>query len=346
MIAGPGVINKNLALKIFIVAVAIVAAVAIIKLDTTGKSGSGLPDAYNYDIDKLAKIDPNLIIYRESIAAFNTELTASQAIAIYSQGKIYVAGDRAIRIFGPAGDLVSVLTLKGEPKSIAVDTDGKIYTAINDHIEIYDATSKQLDVWESLGDKAILTSIAVAKDDVFVADAGNRIVIRYDKQGIVIKRIGKKDADRNIPGFVIPSPYFDLAIARDGLLRVVNPGMHRIEAYTYDGDLEFFWGEFSSAIDGFVGCCNPVNFAILSDGNFITCEKGLVRVKVYNAQGKFTAVVAGPEQLIPGKTPLICNYPSQCQSGGFDVAVGTEDQVYVLDTVKNVVRTYSKVKNK
>ena len=346
MITRPGLINKNSVLKIFIVAVAIVAAVAIIKLDTTGKSGSGLPDAYNYDIDKLAKIDPNLIIYSESTAAFNTGLTASQAIAIDSHGKIYVAGDKAIRLFGHAGDLITVLTLKGEPRSIAVDTDGTIYTAINDHIEVYDATGKQLAVWESLGDKAILTSIAVAKDDVFVADAGNRIVIRYDKQGKVIKRLGKKDPDRNIPGFVIPSPYFDLAIARDGLLRVVNPGMHRIEAYTFDGDLEFFWGEFSSAIDGFVGCCNPVNFAILSDGNFITCEKGLVRVKVYNAEGKFTAVVAGPEQLIPGKTPLICYYPAQCQSGGFDVATGTKDQVYVLDTVNNVVRTYSKVKNK
>ncbi|MHC4214976.1 MAG: NHL repeat-containing protein [Planctomycetota bacterium] len=337
-----------MALKIFIVAVAIVAAVAIIKLDTTGKSGSGLPDAYKYDIDKLAKIDPNLITYSESTAAFDTGLTASQAIATDSQGKIYVAGDKSIRIFGHAGDLVSELTLKGEPRSIAVDTDGKIYTAINDHIEVYDPTGKQLDAWESLGDKAILTSIAVAKDDVFVADAANRIVIRYDKQGKVIKRIGKKDPDRNIPGFVIPSPYFDLAIARDGLLRVVNSGMHRIEAYTFDGDFEnsCSWGEFSSAIDGFVGCCNPVNFAILSDGNFITCEKGLVRVKVYNAEGKFTAVVAGPEQLIPGKTPLICNYPSQCQSGGFDIAVGTEDQVYVLDTVKNVIRTYSKAKNK
>ncbi|MHC4214704.1 MAG: NHL repeat-containing protein [Planctomycetota bacterium] len=335
-----------MALKIFIVAVAIIAAVAIIKLDTTGKSGSGLPDAYNYDIDKMAKIDPNLITYRESTTPFKTGLTKSKAIATDSHGKIYVAGDREICIFGPAGDLTSKLTLKGEPRSIAVDTDDRIYTAINDHIETYDATGKQLAAWESLGNKAILTSIAVAKQDVFVADAGNRIVIRYDKQGKVIKHLGKKDPDRNIPGFVIPSPYFDLAIAQDGLLRVVNSGMHRIEAYTFDGDLKYSWGEFSSAIDGFVGCCNPVNFAILSDGSFITCEKGLVRVKVYNAEGKFTAVVAGPEQLIPGKTPKICNYPSQCQSGGFDVAVGTEDQVYVLDTVKNIVRTYSKAKNK
>ena len=48
-----------------------------------------------------------------------------------------------------------------------------------------------------MGQKALLTSIAVSKNNVFVADAGNRIVYRYDTNGNLINRIGKKDEERN-----------------------------------------------------------------------------------------------------------------------------------------------------
>jgi len=209
-------------------------------------------------------------------------------------------------------------------------------------VEVYDDQGKQLASWESLGDDAVLTSIAVSKNDVFVADAGNRIVLRYDTTGKLMNRIGGKDKERNIPGFVIPSPYFDLAVGRDGLLRAVNPGLHRIEAYTFDGDLEFFWGKFSSGVEGFCGCCNPINFAILEDDSFVTCEKGLARVKIYDPEGAFVGAVAGPEQL--GVTAHICATPTQCQSGGFDVAVDAQGRIFILDTINNVMKIFTRKK--
>jgi hypothetical protein len=184
----------------------------------------------------------------------------------------------------------------------------------------------------------------VTDDNVFVADAGNRIVIRYDMMGNSVKAIGQKDADRNIPGFIVPSAYFDLAVSKDGLLRIVNPGRLRIEAYTVDGDFEFSWGTASMDIEGFCGCCNPVNIAVLPDGGFITCEKGLVRVKVYDSEGRFVGVVASPNQLVEDGEHKICELPEQCQSGGFDVAVDSAGRVFVLDTMKNIVRTFTKVK--
>jgi hypothetical protein len=343
--------NKHLGMTnirvftVLLIAVAVMIGVlAVVRLDTTGEKGSGLGEAYVYDVKDLGKIDPNLILYEESGESISTGFEATRAIAVGGDGRIYVAGDKAIRMFSPSGSFLREITLGDTPYCLAAAEDGRIHVGMKDHVEIYDGQGKRLAVWPGAGEDAVLTSIAVGRDDVFVADAGNRVVTRYETSGKIIRHIGRKDAERNIPGFVVPSPYLDVAIAPDGLLRVVNPGRLHMEAYTFDGDLEFWWGEFSSGIEGFTGCCNPVNFAILGDGSFVTCEKGLVRVKVYDPEGAFVGVVAGPEQLVEGGTARVCYFPAQCQAGGFDVAVDSAGRVLVLDTMKNVVRIFSRKK--
>jgi len=345
---------------ILISLVVVIAIVALLRLDATGEKGSGLGTDFNYDLEQLGKIDPNLILYEESAPPIDTEFEATHAVAVDSNGYIYVAGDNAIRVFEENGNLLNEIELSEAPRSLAVESADannasdslKIYVTMKNHVEIYNGQGRRLARWWDLGDDAVLTGIAVSKNNVFVADAGNRIVLRYDTTGTIINRIGQKDADRNIPGFVIPSPYFDLAVGRDGLLRVVNPGIHKIEAYTFEGDLEFSWGEFSSGVKGFCGCCNPVNFAILhgadpsgADDSFVTCEKGLTRIKIYDPQGAFVGVVAGPEQLVEGGKVEICDTPAKCRLGGFDVAVDANGRVFVLDTIKNIVRIFSRIED-
>jgi hypothetical protein len=335
-------------IRIFVgalIAVAVVIGViALVRLDVTGKKGGELGREFAYDIEGLAKIDPNLILYEESTQPINTGFTNSYGIAVDSQELVYVAGDRAVRIFTERGGLVSEIKLAGMPRCLTASGKGNIYVGVKGHVEVYDSGGKQLASWQSINDDSILTSIAVWKDDVFVADAGNRIVLHYDTAGKLIGRIGEKNESKGIAGFVIPSPYFDLAVGSDGLLRVANPGRHRVEAYTFDGNLELWWGKFSSEVEDFCGCCNPVNFAILEDGSFVTCEKGVIRIKIYSPEGKFVGVVAGPEQLVKDGVSYICKTTAECQTGGFDVAVGPSGQIFVLDTIKNVVRTFSKKK--
>jgi hypothetical protein len=336
----------------------IIAVVSVLKLDSTGQQGNRLGQEFLYNIEKLGQIDPNLIIYKQLGNPISTGFAESHTIAIDQSGRIYVAGDKSIRIFND-GLQIGEIKLKESPLALAIESNNTatnspdtnnmtIYIGLLDHIEVYKNGGELLKKWDSLGDKSHLTGIAVSGDNVFAADAGNRIVYRYDKAGVIQNQIGKKNADRNITGFVIPSPYFDLAVGQDGLLRVVNPGMHRIESYTFAGDLESTWGEFSNSIEGFCGCCNPVNFAILAGSNasgtddkIITCEKGLTRVKVYSTKGKFIGVVAGPQQLIEGGKVEVCNSSAECQMGGFDVATGTDGRIFVLDTIKNIVRIFS-----
>jgi hypothetical protein len=246
-------------------------------------------------------------------------------------------------VFGKGAVLASELKLNGSPQCLTVTENGTVYAGMRDSVTVYDSNGQRKADWEKLGQRAVLTSIAVSEDNVFVADAGNRAVLRYDTSGKLVRRIGERDKSRNIPGFVVPSPYFDLAVSPDGLLRVANPGEHRVEAYTFDGDYEFAWGKPSVAIDGFCGCCNPVNFAMLPGGGFVTCEKGLPRIKVYNADGSFESVVAGPKDFAENAKSCVLGDVANCQTGGMDIAVDSKGRVMVMDPVAKVVRIFQRI---
>jgi DNA-binding beta-propeller fold protein YncE len=335
-----GKIRTEVVIGVLIALAVVVAIGAVVLVDTTGEKGSGLSQAYDLDAVKLAEFDPNLILYAETGAPIPTGFDQSRALTLDAGGRVYVAGDEAIRVLSKTGNLERVIGLSGEPRCVAVSAGDNIYVGVKDHVEVFDTAGQRLASWEGLGERAFLTSIAVSKNDVFVADAGNAVVLRYDTTGELVGRIGEKDPERNIPGIHVPSPYFDLAVAPDGLLRVVSPGRLRIEAYTFDGDLEFWWGENSMRIEGFCGCCNPVNFAMLPDGSYITAEKGLIRIKVYEPDGSFKGVVAGPEQLVEGGAARVFESVDDAQASGFDVAVDADGRVYVLDTIENTVRVF------
>ncbi len=337
MKTGRGNIPTRMAVGLVIAGAIVVAIVALLTVDPTGRSGSGLSQAYHLDVAALAAFDPNLVLYEEDAPALATGLARSRALALDANGLVYVAGDSAVRVLSRTGDVRRTVELTGEPRCLAVGAEGTLYVGLRDHVEVFDAKGKREATWPSLGDRAFLTSIAVAGSDVFLADAGNTTVVRCDITGKIVNRINSPSEP-----FIVPSPHFDLAVAPDGLLRVVNPGRCRIETYTFDGGRESVWGHNSARIDGFCGCCNPVNFALLPDGGYVTAEKGLIRVKVCHADGSLRGVVAGPDQLVEGGAARVFTSATDAQAGGFDVAVDARQRVYVLDTIKNAVRVFAR----
>jgi len=290
--------------------------------------GSGLGEEFSYDLRAYRRTDPALIGYGE-VNRIATGLAAARGIATDAADRIYVAGDRAVRIFGKDGARAGEIALEAEPRCLAVASEGTVYVAMKDHVEAFGPDGARRAAWAGLGPRAAITSIAVGDAGVFVADAGNRVVLRCDTTGKVAREIGRKDPARGIPGFLIPSPHFDVAAARDGLLRVANPGRHTIEVYTPDGDLELEWGRASIGIDGFSGCCNPTDIAVLEDGSVVTSEKGLPRVKVYDPQGTLQCVVAGAEA-----------FPEDAV--GLDLAVDSGGRILVLDPTDASVRIFVK----
>ena len=310
-----------------------------------GMSASGLladrvsANSPGYDLDKLSVIDPALIKYKEA-GKIQLGFRSLHAVAVGPEDQIYVAADSGVQVFDRDTARLSQTRLSGSPHCLTITEDGIVYVGMRDRVEVYDPSGKRKAIWDELGRNAVLTSIAASEGEVFVADAGNRVILRYDTSGKPVRRIGERDTSRNIPGFVVPSPYFDLAVSGDGLLRVANPGEHRVEAYTFDGDFEFSWGNPSMAVDGFCGCCNPVNFAILPDGRFVTCEKGLPRIKVYGADGSFESVVAGPKDFAKNAQSCALGGVSDCQTGGMDIAVDSKGRVIVMDPVEKAVRIF------
>ena len=316
------------AAKVAAVVLAIFAGTRIIGIiGSCGIPGCGVSgDSFDDRMSALSRTDPKLVKYQE-LRRIKLGLDKPTAITIGDDGRLYVSGTRAVEVYDRLnGTRVGGFALVGTPRALASCPGGGIYAAMGDHVEVHDASGKLRSRWGSLGPKAVITSIAATKSDVWVADAGNRVVVRYNPSGQVVALIGKKDPAKRSPGIIVPSPHMDAAAAGGGVW-ISNPGRWELELYTADGTMTRSWGKQSFAIDGFSGCCNPTDFAILPGGKFVTSEKGLPRVKVYGADGKFEGVVAGGETFKPNVV-------------GLDLAADPQGRIFVMDPASMSVRVY------
>ncbi len=294
-------------------------------------SNSDNINPYKFELENLRSGDTTKPVFSETFH-FTSGLEEIHGIATDLQGNIYVAGKGGVEIFDSAGKSTYKVKINGTANCISVDGKGYILLGLNDHIETWNKEGKQLSTWKSFGSDVVITSIATNDDNMFVADAGQKVVYHCDLIGNLINKIGLKDPATGVPGFIVPSAYFDLGIGKDGNLWVVNPGRHSFEKYNSDGKLFTSWGKASMAMEGFCGCCNPSNFAMIYDSLFVTSEKAIERVKIYNADGSFRCVVATPDQFEAG-------------TKGLDLAVDKNNRILLLDPVKKLVRIFEPIKS-
>ncbi len=293
-------------------------------------SKSSQENPFEFDLKALQEIEPDLIWYEE-VQEIQVPVEKAHGIATGPRDWIYVTGDEILMIFEKDGREIERIHLEEPAKCVTVGDDGSIYLGFMTHVEVYGDSEFSKDIWPDLGSQAIITSIAVLEEDVFVADAGNSIVLRFDKSGRLLGRIGDRDEARGISGFLLPSPYFDVAAGKENSIWAANNGHHLMENYSLNGDLLSSWGGPTVDIEGFSGCCNPMHFAILPDSSFVTSEKGLVRVKIHDSTGKFLCAVAGAEQFAWNTVAP-------------DLAVDSIGRILALDDGLNTVRIFSKSK--
>lgn len=274
----------------------------------------------------LVPIPPELIGYQE-IDQIETDLEKVSAIAVQG-ANLYLAGDREIRIYRSAGSEFTRIELAQPATAMAVSPAGQIYAGFYNHVQVFSPAGKLVGTWELIPGEAHITSIAAGEKDILVADAGNRIVWRYQLNGKIAGRIGERNVDAGQLGFVIPGPFFDIALADEDVLWAVNPGMLALQNYSLDGKMRSSWQKISVDVDGFCGCCNPTHLALLPDGAFVTAEKGIPRVKVHEPGGDLRTVVAGPKQFAEGVVIA-------------DLAVDAQQHILVLDPAAKAVRIFA-----
>ncbi len=296
-----------------VVAVVVLAAVLIIS--NMKKSGLQTPPL---PTERAASVENAARGYHET-DSIPTGFAVPSGLALGLNGQLFVVGDKALHIINANGEYIEQ-TLDGKPTCVALSKDNLLYVGMGDHVVVLDNCGRWQATWDSLPEGSLLTSIAIHENDIWVADAGMKTVHHYDKKGNLLGELGSK--------LVVPSPHLDVAVATDGRVWIVNPGIHRLEEYGGVGNLLRSWGVFNAELAGFTGCCNPTDFAFLPDGRFVTAEKGIARVKTYQTDGTLDALVAGPDDFAPSDV-------------GLDLATDAGGRIFVLDPLAHNVRIFS-----
>ncbi len=167
-------------------------------------------------------------------------------------------------------------TLKMPARITALSADGDtVFAASEELIYLISLDGKMISEWGPYEANSIITSISAHGSHIAFADAGIKRIFILKKKGEVVSMIGQSDNR-----FIIPSPYFDVALFGSNLLYMANTGNHRIETWTTDGIFLEHCGEPGTAPGAFCGCCNPAHFAVVPQG-FVTAEKGNKQDKDY-----------------------------------------------------------------
>jgi hypothetical protein len=207
-----------------------------------------------------------------------------KAVATSSEGRIYLGGDSFVSCYDT--DLKMLWNTKTDSAVTSISVSGdSIFASTMEHILVLNPEGKILNEWGPFEEGCLITSVSSNRNFVAIADAGNKIVFILDKGGEVKRMIGQSERE-----FIIPSPYFDIAIDKDNLLYTANTGKHRIETRSPEGEIKSFFGEAGAAPEYFSGCCAPAHFIVLPEG-FATAEKGINRIKILNTGGEFVEFV-------------------------------------------------------
>ncbi len=284
--------------------------------------------SYNRQIEELSQIDPALVLYRETHAWTPEGLDSVTAIAVDDTDHIYAGGGNTVVIMDAQKNMLRQISLEDNVSCLAVDEQQNLYVGSTHMVYRVDKHATEAQRFADLGADAIITSIAVVGDAVFVANASSRTVQKFNPDGILELVIDGKTGLQDTTGFVIPSPYFDIAPGQGGTLWIVNPGRHRLEEYNLNGERITAWPEQSGMrVESFCGCCNPTHIARLGDGSIVTSEKGVPRIKVYTSRGRFIGVVATPDDFDSHDVSL-------------DLAVDANDRILVADPYRSQIRIF------
>jgi uncharacterized protein (UPF0333 family) len=215
-----------------------------------------------------------------------------KTVTVMDNGSVIIGGESFIACYDAENRLIWNKKLDKPVTSLSVSGD-TLFASTAETILRFNSDGSFISEWGPFEDSAMITSVASNRSFVVFGDAANRIVMVLNKKGDLKSMIGK-----NGEPFVIPSPYFDVAIDAENNLFVANTGSHRIEKRDLSGKVLYSFGDAGTAPDSFCGCCNPAHFTLIP-GGFVTAEKGINRIKILNTKGEFVEFVSSVNDYVP-----------------------------------------------
>ena len=312
-----------------VVLVIVVIIMGVIIVDFLGNRPDRRGDnPYALEVDQYRKVDDELISHKET-RNFSLGLMISTDMSLH-ENKLYISGNSSLVVLPLDGSKASMHEILPGATSLEVDSQ-HIFIGFGSYVAKYSHNGELLQEWPDLGERTVITNLAIKGDNIYVADAGNRRIVIFNREGEQKGQFEGNAESEAGHGFIVPSANFDLAVNSFGELWVVNPGKHALEDYSDEGRMRGFWESRSFEIDGFLGCCNPARITTLEDGSFVTSEKGLVRIKIYDQSGKLLSVVASPDLFKgdDGKAPEVC--------------ADENNVIYALDFDKDMVRVFEPI---
>jgi WD40 repeat protein len=242
------------------------------------------PQGLEKSIDITVKKDSLQDFWKIS-REFKVENGSLKAVTVSPNGNLFLAAGSFVSSYDK--DLKPLWNLKTPYPITSLSIYGDtLFASSSEKILIISSGGKIKDEWGPFEDYGIITSVTSNNSYIAFADAGNKIVFVLDKTGRVKTMIGQKDGQ-----FIVPSPYFDVALDSDNTLYVANTGHRRIEIRTIEGAIKSHFGDPGMAPGAFCGCCNPAHFILVPNG-FVTAEKGINRIKILNKSGEFVEYVS------------------------------------------------------
>ncbi len=248
-----------------------------------------------------------------------------RAIAATTDGRLVAGGANFLTLLD-AGLNSEWRTETGEAISALAVYGTTIYAASETTITLYTLTGQTITEWGPYEDKSIITSIAASAEIVAFADAGMKRVYILKTDGSLRSFFGHEGEK-----FIIPSGYFDLTILPGNNVLVVNPGKQRLETRDLQGNIISTFGEPGLAPEAFSGCCNPSHYTMMNDGQVVTSEKGISRIKVMTTGGILTEYVATPDQFSSALP--------------FDLAVGSNGEIYAASNFESKLYVFTRKAN-
>ncbi len=240
-------------------------------------------------------------------------------VAIDENDRLFLAGGKGLKVIDAEGKTLKEWPAAQPLWAAAAAPGGEVFAAERTRIHRFRVGDPRESSWSDARLRAV-SGLAVSPPYLFVADSGARRVYRFDFDGGFLSEYGARDDQAGYPGLMCPSPFLDCAADAHGRLFITNPGLHRVEVFSVEGEMIRCWGQPTldpKRVDAFYGCCNPSNLALLSDGRVVTGEKIVGRVKVFSPRGELLAAV-GPEPFSP-------------KPHGLDAAVDSKDRIWVAD---------------